>query len=158
MVYIASKNAVFAGPNNIAGGWGAQRAQVYAVPEDELGAYYAQRHWPWIRRRGSLRSSLNTSLSRLRPPADVFVDHLRWDETPISRQQVEIDELAPLSSGRVVVDDLHVLTVRAGSRVLVRDVDSQKLPGQPCRHRIECNVRSRRLADSATLGRFRACG
>jgi rhamnulose-1-phosphate aldolase/alcohol dehydrogenase len=85
IVYIASKNAVFAGPNNVgygaakadqahqvrllaaelgehgirvngvnpdavvrgsgifAGGWGAQRAAVYGVPEAELGAYYAQR-------------------------------------------------------------------------------------------------------------------
>ncbi|MEV4754866.1 bifunctional aldolase/short-chain dehydrogenase [Micromonospora sp. NPDC049559] len=85
IVYIASKNSVFAGPNNIAygaakadqahqvrllavelgghgirvngvnpdgvvrgsgifaGGWGAQRAAVYGVPESELGAYYAQR-------------------------------------------------------------------------------------------------------------------
>jgi rhamnulose-1-phosphate aldolase len=85
IVYICSKNAVFAGPNNIAysavkadqahqvrllaaelgehgirvngvnpdgvvqgsgifaGGWGAQRAAVYGVAEDELGAYYAQR-------------------------------------------------------------------------------------------------------------------
>ena len=85
IVYISSKNAVFAGPNNVAygaakadqahqvrllaaelgahgirvnginpdgvvrgsgifaGGWGAQRAAVYGVPESELGAYYAQR-------------------------------------------------------------------------------------------------------------------
>ena len=85
IVYIASKNAVFAGPNNVAygaakadqahqvrllaaelgehdirvngvnpdavvrgsgifaGGWGAQRAAVYGVPEEELGAYYARR-------------------------------------------------------------------------------------------------------------------
>ncbi|HKD95980.1 MAG TPA: bifunctional rhamnulose-1-phosphate aldolase/short-chain dehydrogenase, partial [Micromonosporaceae bacterium] len=85
IVYIASKNSVFAGPNNVAygaakadqahqvrllaaelgehgirvngvnpdgvvrgsgifaGGWGAQRAAVYGVPEDRLGAYYAQR-------------------------------------------------------------------------------------------------------------------
>lgn len=85
IVYIVSKNGVFAGPNNIAysatkadqahqvrllaaelgahsirvngvnpdgvvrgsgifaGGWGAQRAKVYGVPEDELGAFYAQR-------------------------------------------------------------------------------------------------------------------
>ena len=85
IVYICSKNAVFAGPNNIAysavkadqahqvrllaaelgehgirvngvnpdgvvqgsgifaGGWGAQRAAVYGVPEEELGAFYAQR-------------------------------------------------------------------------------------------------------------------
>jgi rhamnulose-1-phosphate aldolase/alcohol dehydrogenase len=85
IVYVASKNAVFAGPNNaaygaakadqahqvrllaaelgehgirvngvnpdavvrgsgiFAGGWGAQRAAVYGVPEQELGAYYAQR-------------------------------------------------------------------------------------------------------------------
>ncbi|MFJ8731361.1 bifunctional aldolase/short-chain dehydrogenase [Streptomyces bauhiniae] len=85
IVYIASKNAVFAGPDNIAysaakadqahqvrllaaelgkhgirvngvnpdgvvrgsgifaGGWGAQRAATYGVPEDELGAFYARR-------------------------------------------------------------------------------------------------------------------
>ncbi len=85
IVYIASKNGVFAGPNNVAygaakadqahqvrllaaelgehgirvngvnpdgvvrgsgifaGGWGAQRAAVYGVEEEELGAYYAQR-------------------------------------------------------------------------------------------------------------------
>ncbi len=85
IVYIASKNAVFAGPNNVAysaakadqahqvrllaaelgehgirvngvnpdgvvrgsgifaGGWGAQRAKVYGVPEEELGAFYAKR-------------------------------------------------------------------------------------------------------------------
>jgi len=85
IVYIASKNSLFAGPNNIAysatkadqahqvrllaaelgehgirvngvnpdgvvrgsgifaGGWGAKRAAVYGVPEEELGAYYAQR-------------------------------------------------------------------------------------------------------------------
>ena len=85
IVYISSKNSLFAGPNNIAygaakadqahqvrllaaelggagirvngvnpdgvvrgsgifaGGWGAKRAAVYGVPEDELGAYYAQR-------------------------------------------------------------------------------------------------------------------
>ncbi len=85
IVYISSKNAVFAGPANIAysaakadqahqvrllaaelgeygirvnginpdgvvrgsgifaNGWGAQRAAVYGVPEDELGAFYAQR-------------------------------------------------------------------------------------------------------------------
>jgi NAD(P)-dependent dehydrogenase (short-subunit alcohol dehydrogenase family) len=85
IVYVVSKNAVFAGPNNVAysstkadqahqvrllaaelgehairvngvnpdgvvrgsgifaGGWGAERAAVYGVPEDELGAFYAQR-------------------------------------------------------------------------------------------------------------------
>ncbi|MEY9211960.1 bifunctional rhamnulose-1-phosphate aldolase/short-chain dehydrogenase [Thermobifida halotolerans] len=85
IVYICSKNGVFAGPNNIAygaakadqahqvrllaaelgehgirvngvnpdgvvrgsgifaGGWGAQRAAVYGVPEEELGAFYAKR-------------------------------------------------------------------------------------------------------------------
>ncbi|TDD64460.1 bifunctional aldolase/short-chain dehydrogenase [Jiangella aurantiaca] len=85
IIYIASKNGVFAGPNNVAygatkadqahqvrllaaelgehgirvngvnpdgvvrgsgifaGGWGAQRAAVYGVPEDELGAFYAKR-------------------------------------------------------------------------------------------------------------------
>ncbi|CAL9334157.1 3-phenylpropionate-dihydrodiol_cinnamic acid-dihydrodiol dehydrogenase [Nocardiopsis dassonvillei] len=85
IIYIASKNAVFAGPNNIAysavkadqahqvrllaaelgghgirvngvnpdgvvrgsgifaGGWGAQRAKVYGVQEEDLGKFYAQR-------------------------------------------------------------------------------------------------------------------
>jgi rhamnulose-1-phosphate aldolase/alcohol dehydrogenase len=85
LVYISSKNSVFAGPNNIAysavkadqahqvrllaaelgghqirvnginpdgvvrgsgifaGGWGAQRAAVYGVKEEELGEFYAQR-------------------------------------------------------------------------------------------------------------------
>jgi rhamnulose-1-phosphate aldolase/alcohol dehydrogenase len=85
IIYIASKNAVFAGPANVAygaakadqahqvrllaaelgehgirvnginpdgvvrgsgifaAGWGAQRAAVYGVPEDELGAFYAKR-------------------------------------------------------------------------------------------------------------------
>ncbi|WP_200949515.1 bifunctional aldolase/short-chain dehydrogenase [Leifsonia sp. Root227] len=85
IVYISSKNSIFAGPNNIAysatkadqahqvrllaaelgehgvrvnginpdgvvrgsgifaGGWGAKRAAVYGVPEEELGQYYAQR-------------------------------------------------------------------------------------------------------------------
>ncbi len=85
ILYISSKNSVFAGPNNIAysatkadqahqvrllaaelgeygvrvnginpdgvvrgsgifaGGWGAKRAAVYGVPEEELGKYYAQR-------------------------------------------------------------------------------------------------------------------
>jgi rhamnulose-1-phosphate aldolase/alcohol dehydrogenase len=85
IVYICSKNAVFAGPNNVAygaakadqahqvrllaaelgalgirvnginpdgvvrgsgifaGGWGAQRAAVYGIREEELGAFYARR-------------------------------------------------------------------------------------------------------------------
>jgi rhamnulose-1-phosphate aldolase/alcohol dehydrogenase len=85
VVYIASKNSVFAGPDNVAygaakadqahqvrllaaelgahgvrvnginpdgvvrgsgifaGGWGAQRAAVYGVPEERLGEFYAQR-------------------------------------------------------------------------------------------------------------------
>jgi rhamnulose-1-phosphate aldolase/alcohol dehydrogenase len=85
IVYISSKNSVFAGPNNIAysavkadqahqvrllaaelgghgirvnginpdgvvrgsgifaGGWGAKRAEVYGVKEEDLGAYYAKR-------------------------------------------------------------------------------------------------------------------
>ena len=85
IVYIVSKNAIFAGPDNLAygaakadqahqvrllaaelgehrirvnginpdgvvrgsgifaGGWGAQRAAVYGVAEEELGAFYAQR-------------------------------------------------------------------------------------------------------------------
>ena len=103
IVYIASKNSLFAGPNNIAysatkadqahqvrllaaelgehgirvngvnpdgvvrgsgifaGGWGAQRAATYGVPEAELGAYYAQRTLlkrevlPGARRRRGVR-------------------------------------------------------------------------------------------------------
>ncbi len=85
IIYVASKNGVFAGPHNVAygaakadqahqvrllaaelgehdirvngvnpdgvvrgsgifaAGWGAQRAAVYGVPEDELGAFYASR-------------------------------------------------------------------------------------------------------------------
>jgi len=85
IIYISSKNSIFAGPNNIAysatkadqahqvrllavelgehgvkvnginpdgvvrgsgifaGGWGAERAAVYGVPEEDLGKYYAQR-------------------------------------------------------------------------------------------------------------------
>jgi rhamnulose-1-phosphate aldolase/alcohol dehydrogenase len=85
VVYISSKNSVFAGPNNVAygaakadqahqvrllaaelgahgirvngvnpdgvvrgsgifaSGWGAQRAATYGIPEEELGAFYAQR-------------------------------------------------------------------------------------------------------------------
>jgi NAD(P)-dependent dehydrogenase (short-subunit alcohol dehydrogenase family) len=85
IIYISSKNSIFAGPNNVAygaakadqahqvrllaaelgthgirvngvnpdgvvrgsgifaGGWGAQRAAVYGVPEEELGAFYAKR-------------------------------------------------------------------------------------------------------------------
>ena len=85
VVYVSSKNSVFAGPNNIAysatkadqahqvrllaaelgehgirvngvnpdgvvrgsgifaGGWGAQRAATYGIPEEELGSFYAQR-------------------------------------------------------------------------------------------------------------------
>lgn len=85
IVYVSSKNSVFAGPNNIAysatkadqahqvrllaaelgehgirvnginpdgvvqgsgifaGGWGASRAEVYGVAEEDLGAFYAQR-------------------------------------------------------------------------------------------------------------------
>jgi rhamnulose-1-phosphate aldolase/alcohol dehydrogenase len=85
IVYICSKNAVFAGPNNVAysaakadqahqvrllaaelgpegirvnginpdgvvrgsgifaGGWGAERAKVYGVPEEQLGTFYASR-------------------------------------------------------------------------------------------------------------------
>ena len=85
VIYISSKNSVFAGPNNIAysatkadqahqvrllavelgehgvkvnginpdgvvrgsgifaGGWGANRAKTYGIPEDDLGNFYAQR-------------------------------------------------------------------------------------------------------------------
>jgi rhamnulose-1-phosphate aldolase/alcohol dehydrogenase len=36
-------DGVVRGSGIFAGGWGAQRAAVYGVPEDELGAFYAQR-------------------------------------------------------------------------------------------------------------------
>ncbi len=117
IVYISSKNSLFAGPNNIAygatkadqahqvgllaaelgphgirvnginpdgvvrgsgifaGGWGAKRAQVYGVPEEELGAYYAKRTllgrevlpntWP-------RRSSRSPAATSPRPPACTF--------------------------------------------------------------------------------------
>ena len=36
-------DGVVRGSGIFAGGWGAERAAVYGVPEEELGAYYAQR-------------------------------------------------------------------------------------------------------------------
>ena len=36
-------DGVVRGSGIFAGGWGAKRAAVYGVPEEELGAYYAQR-------------------------------------------------------------------------------------------------------------------
>ena len=36
-------DGVVRGSGIFAKGWGAQRAAVYGVPEEELGAYYAQR-------------------------------------------------------------------------------------------------------------------
>ena len=36
-------DGVVRGSGIFAGGWGAQRAAVYGVPEDELGAFYARR-------------------------------------------------------------------------------------------------------------------
>src|SRR5436190_7051 len=36
-------DAVVQGSGIFAGGWGAQRAAVYGVPEEELGAFYAKR-------------------------------------------------------------------------------------------------------------------
>ena len=36
-------DGVVRGSGIFAGGWGAQRAAVYGVPESELGAFYAQR-------------------------------------------------------------------------------------------------------------------
>ena len=116
IVYIASKNAVFAGPNNVAysatkadqahqvrllaaelgehgirvngvnpdgvvrgsgifaGGWGAERAAVYGVPEEELGAFYAQRTLlkqrgaPRTRRQRRRRALLRRAQPHHRPP------------------------------------------------------------------------------------------
>jgi hypothetical protein len=39
----AGGNAVVRGSGIFAGGWGAQRAAIYGVPEAELGAFYARR-------------------------------------------------------------------------------------------------------------------
>jgi NAD(P)-dependent dehydrogenase (short-subunit alcohol dehydrogenase family) len=36
-------DGVVRGSGIFAGGWGAKRAAVYGVPEDELGSFYAQR-------------------------------------------------------------------------------------------------------------------
>ena len=36
-------DGVVRGSGIFAGGWGAKRAAVYGVPEEELGAFYAQR-------------------------------------------------------------------------------------------------------------------
>ncbi|HEY5874618.1 MAG TPA: SDR family oxidoreductase, partial [Ilumatobacteraceae bacterium] len=36
-------DGVVRGSGIFAGGWGAERAAVYGVPEDELGTFYAQR-------------------------------------------------------------------------------------------------------------------
>ena len=36
-------DGVVRGSGIFAGGWGAKRAEVYGVPEEELGAFYAQR-------------------------------------------------------------------------------------------------------------------
>ena len=37
-------DGVVRGSGIFAGGWGAERAKVYGVPEDELGAFYAERN------------------------------------------------------------------------------------------------------------------
>ena len=121
IVYISSKNTVFAGPNNVAygatkadqahqvrllaaelgehgirvnginpdgvvrgsgifaGGWGAKRAAVYGVPEEELGAFYAQRTHPQAggaaraRRRCRVRADRRAT-SRSRPGLHIPVD------------------------------------------------------------------------------------
>ena len=36
-------DAVVRGSGIFSGGWGAQRAAVYGVPEEDLGSFYAQR-------------------------------------------------------------------------------------------------------------------
>ena len=47
-------DGVVRGSGIFAGGWGAQRAAVYGVPEEELGAYYAQR--TLLEARGAART------------------------------------------------------------------------------------------------------
>ncbi len=39
----STPTASYADPGIFAGGWGAQRAAVYGVPEEKLGEFYAQR-------------------------------------------------------------------------------------------------------------------
>src|SRR6266699_990725 len=43
LVYVVNPDAVVRGSRIFAKGWGAQRAAVYGVPEEELGAFYAKR-------------------------------------------------------------------------------------------------------------------
>ena len=119
IVYISSKNSVFAGPNNVAygaakadqahqvrllaaelggdgirvngvnpdgvvrgsgifaGGWGAQRAAVYGVDEQDLGAFYAQR--TLLKTRGAARTHRRRRLRphRRRPRPDHRPAHPR---------------------------------------------------------------------------------
>ena len=124
IVYIASKNAVFAGPNNIAysaakadqahqvrllaaelgehgirvngvnpdgvvrgsgifaGGWGAQRAAVYGVPEEELGAFYAQR--TLLEARGAARARRQRASPRSRPTSSATRPGCSCRSTPAS--------------------------------------------------------------------------
>ena len=139
IIYISSKNSVFAGPNNIAysatkadqahqvrllaaelggygvrvnginpdgvvrgsgifaAGWGASRAAVYGVKEEDLGAYYAKRTL-----LGKRRCSPSTSVTRSsrlppvtcrRPPACTS------PSTPASPPP-SCDERAQCPSGR----------------------------------------------------------
>ena len=42
-VILSAESGVVRGSGIFASGWGAQRAAVYGVPEEQLGAFYAQR-------------------------------------------------------------------------------------------------------------------
>ena len=166
IVYIVSKNAVFAGPNNVAysaakadqahqvrllaaelgehgirvngvnpdgvvrgsgifaGGWGAQRAAVYGVPEDELGAFYAATHA--AQARGAARSTWPTRVAVARartssatPPA------CSSPSTPASPPRSSADAPTPVFAAV----DLGA----SGGRVMAGTVDDDRrhAPGRP---------------------------
>ena len=183
IVYIASKNSLFAGPNNIAysatkadqahqvrllaaelgghgirvngvnpdgvvrgsgifaGGWGAKRAATYGVPEEELGAYYAQRT---LLKREVLPEHVAAAVFALtgptwcRPPACTSRSTPAWlrpscDERVRRVRRVDLGA----SAGRVIVGSV------VDDRVALHEVN--RFPNGP--------VRGGRLA---ALGRARA--
>ena len=61
-------DGVVRGSGIFAGGWGAKRAAVYGVPEEELGAYYAQRT---LLKREVLPENVANAVVRAAAPADL---------------------------------------------------------------------------------------
>ena len=137
IIYISSKNSVFAGPNNIAysatkadqahqvrllaaelgehgikvnginpdgvvrgsgifaGGWGAKRAAVYGVPEEELGPYYAQRT---LLKREVLPENIANAAFALCTRTSPTPPACTCRSTPASRPRSCDDRAAPASS------------------------------------------------------------